>query len=475
MEYSAVHLKTLNVISLLPRYTLSPIFASTPSVKSLTMLSRHESDVQARLPDFFSDSAQNQMATSDLQSLTLVNSRILDTQFPRFPSLHSIRLYSIHLPNLYTLLERCAGSLETLVMRGVSTPTFNEVLPNVTNFAPGGAYGGGNGTKDLVPVLTLPKLKVLQLAGHLTPLLFVIPTLSGSGFMVDLPNVRKINLSDQETWIFDDGDDDDDEPYDGIDRLTEENMSAMFRAAPNLTSINLSTTNATVPALINALKYVSPVLTHLSAQFRATDDLVERLHELVPSLVYLDVRRCPVTLPALARFADRIMRQRSDRSSSNATTDGNAMYAASSLKILADKAYCSDSPSTHSLRVQLRDHVLSLSPIQVSHLAPSLNSPPNAPSFAVFRDEIRHLADPIPSYPPQPYPSDAKKAVLKVVASTERFNQCVVLLNQWVKKKEIDLTESWFKAMETKGVYLLLGLMGDDDDDDTRVGDLDDA
>lgn len=103
VEYSTTdNLKTLIIISPLPKFQLAPFFACTQSIKTLSLVSRSDTvDIVGRLPDFYTETAENQTAVSTIQSLTVVHSRLLDSEFPALPNIKSLKLYDIALPNLY--------------------------------------------------------------------------------------------------------------------------------------------------------------------------------------------------------------------------------------------------------------------------------------------------------------------------------------------------------------------------------------
>lgn len=166
--------------------------------------------------------------------------------------------------------------------------------------------------------IRLPALSDLRVAGAQTPSLWVHPLPTSSGFSIAAPAVQKICLSWQFS-LFSLPDD----PYDPgrispTAPLDEKALSTLFRDTPKLEKLNL--TGCTLPfgTLVAALRSASPTLTTLcvGGTEAATNELIDALDALVPTLRWLDVfseswvSSDRPKLAALARLAHRLQSRR---------------------------------------------------------------------------------------------------------------------------------------------------------------------
>lgn len=217
--------------------------------------------------------------------------------------------------------------------------------------------------KDYPPTLLFGKLVELKVCGYQSPMLWNVPNPTSTDFMIEAPALKTICMADQEGFDFEDGIEDEYEP---MSTLTLENVSKMIRTSPALTTLDLSGTNIGMADLATALQSSSHTLTKLLIKSIGTDALIEQLDTLVPNLNYLDVRRCHgrVTLPALARMADRFMKMRSQLHEGkvedegamvlDAVTDGKKVL---SLQILVERE---NTCLEHSVRFSLVPFFLEL-------------------------------------------------------------------------------------------------------------------
>lgn len=146
-EFSAVNLKTLRIVTSLNRYPAgAPFFFALPQLDKLVLTSSPTDPYDdARLPDFFSTSASleaAQLTSCSLRTLILSGTSLMDSTFPDFPQLRTLKLFKVRVSNLYGLLVK-APRLETLWLRQVQTDPANRFLP-----AP-----ADGGVKDVPPPL----------------------------------------------------------------------------------------------------------------------------------------------------------------------------------------------------------------------------------------------------------------------------------------------------------------------------------
>ena len=171
-------------------------------------------------------------------------------------------------------------------------------------------------------------MQELLLAGKQTPSFWIPPAPTNSHFIVATPKVKKIGLGWQLGFQYIDEDDDFVPP---AQNLKAESLATLFRNSPELTALNLEKCAINAQTLSTALAFATGSLTTLCIggttaapppPARAapppprSDEVVDRLHVLLPSLEWLDVfdpekgKEVP-SLPALARLASRLRLKRS--------------------------------------------------------------------------------------------------------------------------------------------------------------------
>ncbi|GAA5900072.1 hypothetical protein JCM6882_002606 [Rhodosporidiobolus microsporus] len=401
-EFSAVNLQTLRVLSHVDRYPSgAPFFFALPSLHKLVLSSAsYDPPPESRLPDFFQTASTieaAQVSACQLQVLVLSGSSLMDGNYASFPRLRVIKLYEVKCSNLYGLLSKCAATLETLWLRRVTADPSNRFLPPAAN----------GGVKDLPPVLELPRLNDVSLAGALTPMLWVAPTQNTSHFIVSSPVLKSASFATRPLFATTE---DGEYEADGIHNLTVEGLSTLFRNSPWLAKLDLTGTNVTSELLVSSLPSSSASLTHLKLgeTNAATDAFIDRLHVLVPQLQWIDVYGREgysvqkVTVMALARLAKRLKGMSPVR-----------RWLSPDWKVtLVTRKPHHDNPKLSDLRQTLRALLVTLSPSQLDHLISSalvLNSPPNALPFASVKAELLALGTPPP--PPNANGSGTNGAV----------------------------------------------------------------
>ncbi|GAA5866783.1 hypothetical protein JCM1840_004265 [Sporobolomyces johnsonii] len=474
-EFSAVNLETLKILTALDRFPAgAPFLSALPSLKKLLVSSeRLEPTAHSRLPDFFGAQPESP-GTSGLTTLVLAGPSLRDPALPSFPHLRTLKLYDTPVDNLYELLTKCASTLETLWLRGVSADPPSKYLP----LAPGATQ------KDTPPVLLLPRLTDVQICGEDAPLLWLKPTTSSSSFCTDTPVLRMVSFSEQHHFDAECADEIGEANIDAVVTLSGEALCNLFRNSPQLEAVNLTDTNVDPAMLIASLPFASAALTHINigGTPAACDALIDRLHDLAPQLSWLGTYSddCEgemlVSVQALARFARATKQSLSPLRTSR--TDWH-------LTIVAHRPFRYSSPSVSDLRATLRNHLATLSPSQLSHLTSSLtlNTPPTLPgiaatlAFSSLKSEIHSLASP-PSPSPylDPFPANpgeytavalklkkwqaqhgaaAAAAAAKTVATPQMVVAAEDAMQAWVTRREQDAALAWCE--EEEGVELLWG------------------
>ncbi|GAA5972946.1 hypothetical protein JCM11641_000334 [Rhodosporidiobolus odoratus] len=470
-EFSAVNLHTLRILTHLDRFPSgAPFFYSLPTLRRLVLTSaQYDPSPESRLPDFFQTTStieSAQVSACLLRTLVLSGTSLMDGNFTIFPELRTLKLYNVKCSNLYGLLKK-APKLETLWLRRVTSDAANRFFPP----APGG------GLKDLPPVLDLVKLSDVQIAGSSTPLLWLAPTQSTSHFIISTPVLKRCILSQQPHFDQQQAEDDGEGLIEAIRNLTSEALSTLFRNAGWLARLDLTSTNVTVEMLITSLPYASASLHYLKLgeTHAATDELVDRLHTLVPQLKWLDVygrvdygAENRVSVQAVARLAERL----------KGLSPVRRWISGWEFTVVMRKPYTNDDPSLSDLRTTLRSLLLTLSPTQVEHLSPSsliLNNPPGALPYSVIRAEIIALSQPPPAPRLSPFSLSAKLPTLSSQADSAEetkkmkqkkntrppaaqsiVNQASVALKAYQLRKEQEGAIEFFEKNEREGGGLKL-------------------
>lgn len=168
------------------------------------------------------------------------------------------------------------------------------------------------GVKDPPSTLSLVYLQRVHLCGHLTPFLWTAPNNNSSNFLIDALSLKHVSFGEGDRYDQDQADEEGMGNFHGLSGLTSETFSTFFRHTPSLVSLNLNGTSFESDVLLTSLRNASASLTRLTLGMAecVTDELLDRLHGLVPGLEYLDVNSrgdgIRVSLPALARLAMRL-------------------------------------------------------------------------------------------------------------------------------------------------------------------------
>ncbi|GAA5984424.1 hypothetical protein JCM10908_003341 [Rhodotorula pacifica] len=448
-ELASVRLESLKLVTDTARFPAgAPFFAALPSLKKLLLVSRQYASADGRLPDFFSQVAPASSTpaySSMLTRLTLQGVSLADSVLPQFPHLKDIQLCYVQCCNLLGLMTSCAKTLEALWLFAVEADPANRYLPPAQDAA---------GQKDVPGVLELPKLEELLLAGDQTPSFWTPPAPTTSHFVISTPRLKKIGLCWQYEFQYLD-DDEGDLYVAAAKHLKAESLSTLFRKSPELQSLNLEKCTVTSQALMSALAFAPSSLTTLcigGTAAAASDDLIERLHVLLPSLSWLDVFSPDgddePSLPALARLASRLRQKRS-------LSDWVGAF-----------------------------HLTIVAPAQVSHIPSQLlvNLPPNAPSFEQIQQEILALPEPpvktplsvnglvdanglgngngngaAPQQPAPPRPAGTQQV----------FDDACALAQRWQRAREDELAVQFCR--QAIGVELKWGVGCEDWDCDCRT------
>ncbi|KAL8280580.1 hypothetical protein RQP46_006903 [Phenoliferia psychrophenolica] len=454
-EHSAVNLEDLTILSELRRFPSgSPFFCALPALKRLTLTSDVEEPFgDARLPEFLAttaNSADYQVTKCALTSLVLSGTSLMDSFFPAFPALRTIKLYNVKVSNLYALLANSQPS--TLWLFGIQSDPPSRFFP---------APAPGTADKDSAAILALPYLRDVRLCGRTTPLLWTSPSSTTSDFLTETPLVRAAHFGQQEVYDIDAACDRGEETeLPACSRLSTQILSTFFRTSIHLTSLNLAHTNVTPEMLTKALAYASSTLKKLSLRSTqcATDSVLELLHALVPSLASLDVRDShspsPATVPALARLAYRLRLH----------APLARWLGSFHLVLITDEPSDSDhpeSPSLAALQMELRNALFLLSPTQVQLLATTdlvLNDPPNALAFHVCRQEVISLSQRIKSDsgpaaggagpggggdPNQKKQQQQQQPSARAPASQKLVEDAKVAMTKWQKRREDEWAIKW--------------------------------
>ncbi|BGP57849.1 hypothetical protein JCM8202v2_005498 [Rhodotorula sphaerocarpa] len=385
-ELAAVRLRHLEVRTQEDRFPVGmPIFGALPDLDELVVTSSPHAVPGNRPPDFF-----QQVSTTK-------------------------SVAPVECCNLYGLLRNASNTLQKLWLFDVRADPASRHLTAASSAA---------GEKDWPLKLELPALSDLRVAGAQTPSLWVHPLPTSSGFSIAAPAVQKICLSWQLS-LFSLPDD----PYDPgrispAAPLDEKALSTLFRDTPKLEKLNL--TGCTLPfgTLVAALRSASPALTTLcvGGTEAATNELIDRLDALVPTLRWLDVFSESWSRRALSDWV------------------GNFQLT------LVTCEPTDEGPAT-SLRNQVGIALLALSPAQVSYIPSQLtvDSPPDGPTHESIAQELLEFsglrarqAGPVekngaPQAPP-PRPAGIPAA----------FANACALVQRWVRTREDETAVEYF-------------------------------
>ncbi|SCV69169.1 BQ2448_2189 [Microbotryum intermedium] len=385
-QFAAINLKWLNIDALFERFPSgAPFFAMLPQLQHFLVSSvALELPNDISLPDVFSATYTGQRSSSvckRLEIMSLYGCLLMDTHFPDMPALRIIDLLGVRCDNLYELLSKAAWSLQDLRLASVETKApARFIQPEAMS----------NNDSDLTPVLQLPRLLHFRYrCERKTSSFWTSPTNATSlPFNVETGALKTLSFNTM-YWACIDYD----QTY--IDEaltsrtLEKQELINIFRQAPMLQALDLGRVlRASSPSLLtDALSAARgvPALTHLIIGAGLSDNSLETLHSLTPNLRYLDVRETGVTLPALARFANRLR----NGSPARLRTWLDKRFR---LTVVSTKPV--QEPKLSQLRLDLRNLLVTLSGTQVAHLVTQLvlNSPPNGPTFPTVKAEIFSLA-----------------------------------------------------------------------------------
>ncbi|KAM0786812.1 hypothetical protein ACM66B_002244 [Microbotryomycetes sp. NB124-2] len=434
VDLSAFHLTSFELSAPeLPRIPAASLIASMTSVEEITAHCMPRGvEGGMLLPAFFQQPLPAGVDPS-LRKLKLTGLSLEAFRFPRFPSLESLTLTNVHVPNLFGLLTSCAPTLTELKLCKITVSPPSNFLPNKTSPA----------EKDLPGTLVLSALKRFECSASQAAMLWTTPRLTTSTFVVESPSLHTVSL---DTTIY----------YDPGRATTRcffeiDSLSTFFRHSPGLTVLDVSSADLMSNTLLAGLEHVtSTTLTKVRLGSLANDDVVDKLHTLLPSLRYLDVvapgGHSHVTLPALTRMANRLLA--ANRSCVPTAADWK-------LNLVAKRP--TPGHTLNELRIALRTKLLALTASQVGHLTMSLrlNSPPNGLDFAVVKQEIVTMStQPEPSMSTlKPSSKKKKKQVAAPLPASQAIvNDAVSAMKKWQARREEEWSIEWVK--QTHGVEL---------------------
>lgn len=158
-------------------------------------------------------------------------------------------------------------------------------------------------------------MQELLLAGKQTPSFWIPPAPTTSHFIVATPKVNKIGLGWRHgfRYLLDE------HFVPAAQNLSVASLATLFRNSLDLTALNLEKCTINAQTLSTALAFAPGSLTTLCIGGTAaarSDEVIDRLHVLLPSLMWLDVfdpetEKGAPSLPALARLASRLRLKRS--------------------------------------------------------------------------------------------------------------------------------------------------------------------
>ncbi|KAK4052722.1 hypothetical protein OIV83_002009 [Microbotryomycetes sp. JL201] len=422
VELSTLHLDTFSLIARdLIRLPAAALIANMPSIAHLDAKTLPQAvEGGLFLPAFFQQTLPTAMSPA-LRQLELTGLSLEAFQFPTFSHLASVTFTQVHVPNLFGFLKSCASTLVDLVLSKITTSPPSNFLPN--ELIPD--------QKDLPGTLVLPILKRFKCLFKQAAMFWTTPRLTSSTFVMESPSLHTVSFESTNAFY-------DDARIVPTAYFETESLSTFFRHSPRLTTVDLSSLDVNSDTLLASLEHViSPTLMKVRLGTLGSDTALDKLHTFMPNLRYLDVVGTGggslATLPALARFADRmqVLRHASEWR----------------LDIVAKRPVTSDE-TLNQLRIALKTKLLALTSSQVSHLTMSLrlNSPPNGLGFAVVKQEIVSMSTP----PEPPMASKCKKKKKKetaapLPASQAIVNEAATAMKKWQARREDDWAIDWFK------------------------------
>lgn len=196
-----------------------------------------------------------------------------------------MKIYDSVVGTLYDLLNKCCSNLRLLILNNVQSSPILDWRSNLTAI------------QDVSPILVFSQLETLILSGRTTSL-FKLPALGFDHFTVHLPVVKSISIAPQ-TYIHNSQRSD----SSSYIELNMESLPCMLRSSPLLDSIDLSGSYLQNDNFFSAFKNLTSNLRSLTLTAPISDNFIDFLYTLVPTIQFLDVQASEITLVALARFA----------------------------------------------------------------------------------------------------------------------------------------------------------------------------
>lgn len=391
-----------------------------------------------------------------------------DVDFPFFPFLQKLQLIRVDITNLYELLSRCSSSVKEIVLSNV-----HHRLDNLEE-----EDEEDDDDDDELAVLLLPELRALLLNG--SGISVFKSSNSGEGnFVISTPKLKSISFAPHETTI------------DLVKRFTiafqhlcPSQLVTMLRLSPSLKSLDLSGTLLSDFDLISTLPDAPASIKELTLTDPITDHFINLIHNLLPSLQYIEVTNSNISLPALARMAFRFQQAKLRQSSESEYSDSddesgedgedrdtvNILSGLGSESSRIDRGHAitvklakdthfydfqivtsTRVPSTYAL-LKMQTALVkklcadSLNPSQVYHLVNTLviNPPPNGDDYSDTRKEMLGWS------------TLEENRADRPAANFEEFNSAKKELDLLIRMREESQAVQWFR--EKKNVLLELNV-----------------
>lgn len=274
-------------------FPASVIFSTALSLKELTLISTGPAVVGARGEEFPVNNlvGESQMVVCNIRDIFLYGSLLNDPLFPAsFPHLTRLVLSNMTIPNLYGLLEKAATSLRILILGAIKSEAPAQFQATPTD----------GSTKDVVPILVLPKLIDLHITSH-SPNLWKLPAAVNDGggrggggggangdFMISAPALKVLKLSD--LTVVDEESEEDINNFSAWHNLTPDTMINLFRQSPSLEELDISGIGFSSEMMLSGFVGVPTTLKKLRLCQVGSDNFLERLDVIAPNLELLDLR-----------------------------------------------------------------------------------------------------------------------------------------------------------------------------------------
>lgn len=370
-----------------------------------------------------------------------------DETFPAFPQMTSLILSRVWAPNLYGLIQSCARTLKYLKLHQVHASSPNGYRRSTAQAQ----------VLDGPPILHLPRLISIESTAT-SPNLWSMPRPGQAPFLIVAPMLQFADFGSQP---FDPlcisrslGDDSTDNSLSSFAPLemSQTSISTLLRTSPKIKMLRLGRTILDAEPLLHALSYASDNLETLDVRTLRITYLLDQLHTVIPNLSRLDLAQqyrnhdTVVSLPALARFVDRISQRRPTPSKTphlHITIDEPTWIS---------EAPTTKFPSLDTLTLKLRTLLSALSPTQLSYLPSSLtlNPFPSSPTHEEVTQQICILASPPASVKAIAEALGLEKG--KVVGDDEAVRAAEKGLAAWQERREQEMAMDWLRGH--KGVVV---------------------